>query len=68
MKEIDLPPTEWTSEREKPAEPFFGPGWPIGLSAIASIVLAAIFHEGGLYVVGAILGVVVAGIIAQVYR
>jgi hypothetical protein len=25
-KEIDLDPQDWTSEREKPKEPFFGEG------------------------------------------
>lgn len=40
---IDLPPHEWRSEREKPKEPFWGPGWPealaylVGLSAVVII-------------------------------
>jgi hypothetical protein len=35
MPEIDLPPHEWKSEREKPREPFFGDGLP---SAIAWLI------------------------------
>lgn len=31
-KDIDLPPSEWKSEREKPREPIFGPGAPDALA------------------------------------
>jgi hypothetical protein len=36
---IDLPPTEWKSEREKPAEPFFGKGWPEALAYLVGLAL-----------------------------
>jgi hypothetical protein len=26
--DIDLPPKDWISDREKPREPIFGPGFP----------------------------------------
>ena len=32
----DLPPHEWKSEREKPREPFFGPGAPEALAYAAA--------------------------------
>jgi len=30
--DIDLPPSEYRSERKKPHEPFFGPGLPDALA------------------------------------
>lgn len=41
MQEIDLPPRDWTSDRPKPKEPFFGPGLPYGVSVVVGIVVAA---------------------------
>ena len=42
-KDVDLAPHEWRSEREKPREPFFGPGapgwlvWMVGLTITLTI-------------------------------
>jgi len=30
--DIDLPPKDWVSDREKPREPIFGPGLPDALA------------------------------------
>lgn len=41
---LDLEPSEWRSEREKPREPFFGKGlgpglaWLLGFSLMVTIV------------------------------
>lgn len=43
MKEIDLPPHQWASDRAKPREPIFGPGlpgvlaWLIGFAIVFSV-------------------------------
>jgi len=34
--QIDLPPHEYKSDREKPREPFFGPGAPNALAYVIS--------------------------------
>jgi hypothetical protein len=39
--DIDLPPKEWKSEREKPREPIFGSGAPGALAYAASWILTA---------------------------
>jgi hypothetical protein len=42
--DIDLPPSEYRSERKKPREPFFGPGLPdavaylVGMFAVMAIL------------------------------
>lgn len=36
--DIDLPPKEWVSERKKPREPIFGPGWPDALAYLVGMV------------------------------
>jgi hypothetical protein len=36
-KMIELNPAEWTSEREKPREPFFGPGLPDALAYLVGM-------------------------------
>jgi hypothetical protein len=36
-KLIDLNPKEWTSEREKPREPLFGPGLPDALAYLVGM-------------------------------
>lgn len=46
MQEIDLPPHQWESERPKPKEPFWGPGWPLGLSVVIGIGVAAYLADG----------------------
>jgi hypothetical protein len=44
-KFIDLPPQEWKSEREKPREPFFGPGLPNAMLYCVGFIAAVIaFH------------------------
>jgi len=35
---IELNPTEWTSERKKPREPFFGPGLPDALAYLVGML------------------------------
>ena len=45
MQEIDLPPHQWESDRPKPKEPIFGPGWPIGLATIVGLFVAAYFAD-----------------------
>jgi hypothetical protein len=46
MQEIDLPPHEWVSERPKPKEPVFGPGWPVAVAVIVGLFIAAYFADG----------------------
>lgn len=46
-KEIDLEPHQWTArvgdvEQPKPPEPFWGPGWPIGLQVLITSVVGGI--------------------------
>ena len=61
---VDLLPSEWKSEREKPREPFFGSGLPLFIGVCISIVLATIAHEagygpiakGGAMILGAVIG------------
>lgn len=44
-KLIDLEPHEWRSEREKPYEPFWGPGLPEAIAyAIGFIVMVTVVH------------------------
>jgi hypothetical protein len=38
---IDLPPDQWRSEREKPREPFFGPGLPEGIAYVVGFTVMA---------------------------
>jgi hypothetical protein len=43
LKDLDLEPHNWKSEREKPREPIFGPGlpgalaWVVGFSIVFTI-------------------------------
>jgi hypothetical protein len=37
--QIDLMPKDWESDREKPAEPIFGPGLPGALAWFISFVI-----------------------------
>lgn len=46
-KLVDLPPHQWQSEREKPREPFFGPGLPFFICFLISIVIAVLLHNHG---------------------
>jgi len=39
MKDLDLPPHEWKSERKKPREPIFGPGLPGALAWIVGFTI-----------------------------
>jgi hypothetical protein len=39
MKDFDLQPKEWTTERPKPNEPIFGPQWPGALAWIVGFAL-----------------------------
>jgi hypothetical protein len=43
---IDLHPANWISDRPKPAEPFWGDGWPEALAYLIglSITMATIHH------------------------
>jgi hypothetical protein len=38
--DIDLPPKDWVSDREKPREPIFGPGFPGALAWLVGLVAA----------------------------
>jgi len=42
---VDLMPREWKSEREKPREPFFGPGLPGAIAYLIgfAIVFSALY-------------------------
>ena len=72
-KLIDLEPHKWRSsdEREKPKEPIFGPGWPILLGVILSVVLAVALIEWDVMPrqfaagLGGIIGTLTAYIAAQ---
>jgi hypothetical protein len=37
--DIDLPPKDYVSEREKPREPIFGPGLPGALAYVISLLV-----------------------------
>jgi hypothetical protein len=45
-KDVDLAPHEWESEREKPKEPFFGPGvfWFIEVVIIWAVVTTIVHY------------------------
>lgn len=66
---IDLEPYNWSSDREKPREPIFGPGWPIAVGIVLSIIVATIFADGtaAMKVIGGILGAVIMGIVTSIY-
>jgi hypothetical protein len=40
-REVDLPPHQWESDRAKPYEPFWGPGWPEALAYITGVMIVA---------------------------
>src|SRR3990167_4650721 len=42
---VDLEPHQWKSEREKPKEPIFGKGWPIGIGVLVAIISGAILID-----------------------
>jgi hypothetical protein len=70
-KLIDLEPHKWVSDREKPKEPIFGPGWPILLGVILSVVLAVALIEWNVMprqfaaALGGIIGTLTAWFAAQ---
>lgn len=68
-KSLDLAPHEWKSERDKPREPFWGPGLPFFVAFIVSIAIAASMHEYGLMAqVGAsCIGAILAGAAQAIY-
>lgn len=39
--DIDLEPKDYSSDRKKPREPFFGPGLPSALAWLVSFVIVA---------------------------
>jgi hypothetical protein len=43
--DIDLEPSEYRSEREKPKEPFFGPGLPQFIVLVILIFVVAYVRE-----------------------
>jgi hypothetical protein len=45
MPDIDLPPHQWTSDRAKPREPIFGPGWPAALGYLLQLFLTIAFIQ-----------------------
>ena len=67
--DVDLEPHNWKSDREKPREPIFGPGWPIALGVVLSIVAATLVSDGthAMKFVGSILGVVIMALITSIY-
>jgi hypothetical protein len=70
-KLIDLEPYKWVSDREKPKEPIFGPGWPILLGIILSVVIAVALIEWNVMprqfaaALGGIIGTLTAWVAAQ---
>lgn len=64
QKDFDLEPHNWNSEREKPKEPIFGPGWPIAVAVIAGIAIAAALADQSiaLRVFGSAIGAALAGV------
>jgi hypothetical protein len=44
--DIDRPPKEWVSERRKPSEPIFGPGWPHAVRYLAYMLLMVAMSYG----------------------
>lgn len=66
---IDLSPSEWTTERERLREPFFGPGLPFLFVFIASIVLATVAHEYGplAQLSAAAIGAVIGSVVNAIY-
>ncbi len=69
MKDIDLEPYNWKSEREKPREPIFGPGWPIAVGVVLSITVAAVLADGSsaMKILGGVLGAIIMGAITSIY-
>lgn len=67
--DFDLEPYNWKSDREKPKEPIFGPGWPIAVGIVLSIAAAAYLADGTatMKVIGSVLGVVIMGVIRAIY-
>lgn len=70
MQEIDLPPSEWKSERPKPPEPIFGPGWPVGVAVVVGIFVAAVFSDstGSVPFMASLGAAVASGLVLQLLR
>lgn len=68
-KLVDLPPHQWVSEREKPKEPIFGPGFPYFVALVISIFAAAFLKEYGWIgaVSAAAIGAILSGIVYAIY-
>ena len=69
MKQIDLEPHEYKTEPRK-GEPIFGPGWPIAVAVLASGIIGALVQDAStpVYIMGAIGGAVLGGLLQQIYR
>lgn len=70
MKDIDLPPHQWKSERRKPHEPLFGPGLPIGVAVVVGIFVAAYFTDanGNTPILASFGAAIASGLILSIYR
>lgn len=69
-KVVELLPNEWTSEREKPHEPIFGPGWPMAAGVILGIILTVYIGADTFAgrLIGPVLGAVAGSIFAAFQR
>lgn len=69
-KQIDLEPGEYRVIEEPRPEPFWGPGWPVGVGAVVAIVVGTLTYGGepALHIFGAIAGAVVMAVVWQFYR
>lgn len=69
-KDLELLPQEWQSEREKPHEPIFGPGWPPFVGMLIGVGIVAYFGDGSWFIriIGPIFGAVCGMIFAAFQR
>lgn len=63
MKDVDLEPQNWQSDRDKPREPIFGPAWPIIPGVIFSTIAIVLIADGTIVtrVIGGIVGTLIMG-------
>jgi len=63
MKDVDLEPQNWQSDRDKPREPIFGPAWPIIPGVIFSVAAIVLIADGTIFtrIVGGIVGALIMG-------
>ncbi len=69
QKQLDLEPSRWQSDREKPKEPLFGPGLPWFVALAIGILIAALLKDYSwpVRLTGAGVGVAITAIVQAIW-